>query len=173
MLQGETRVSSDPNVVLTTILGSCVTACIWDPEAGVGGLNHFLLPGCDNSPKGALGYGVQAMELLVNGLIRAGAARSRLKVKLLGGAKMSDGGIEIGEENAKFALWFVENEGFELIDTCLGGQQGRSIRFWPVTGRIQRRFMPNARELHLEDQPRRSKSHAAGHSESGGDVQLF
>ena len=173
VLQGEMRVSDDPNVVMTTILGSCVAACMWDDVLGIGGLNHFLLPGNDKSRSGVIGAGVHAMELLVNGLIRSGAERDRLKVKLLGGAKMRDGHIDIGEENAKFAKWFVENEGFELIDSCLGGRRGRSLRFWPVGGRIQRRFMEDARSVAQADQAQAPARPPRPEAADSGDVQLF
>lgn len=173
VLQGETHVSADRTVVLTTILGSCVAACMWDEDAGVGGINHFLIPGGDDSPSGGLSYGVNAMELLVNGLIRKGARRERLKVKLLGGAKMRDSKIDIGASNARFAKWFVQNEGFELVDCCLGGRQGRSLRFWPVGGRIQRRFMADARAVAAEEIAPRTLPASRQREEPSGDVQLF
>lgn len=173
VLQGETRISSDQNIVLTTILGSCVAACMWDEGAKIGGINHFLIPGGDDSPVGGLSYGVNAMELLVNGLIRAGASRERLKVKLLGGAKMRDGGLDIGASNARFARWFVRNEGFDLVDCCLGGRQGRSVRFWPVGGRIQRRFMADARTLPAEEIMPEASIIAPRKDDPSGEVQLF
>lgn len=173
VLQGETRVADDPDMVMTTILGSCVAACVWDPIAQVGGMNHFLLPGCEKSPDGALGYGVHAMELLVNGLTQRGALRRNLKVKLLGGAKMRDGGSDIGAENANFARWFVENEGFELVDCCLGGRRGRNIRFWPVGGRIQRRFMEKTQSVDDQKTALRPDADWARDRQPSGDVQLF
>ncbi len=95
LLQGDVQVSQDENMVMTTILGSCVAACMWDPEARIGGMNHFLLPGNGDSTAGVMRHGVHAMELLVNGLIQAGASRSALKVKLLGGAKMFNSRIDM------------------------------------------------------------------------------
>ncbi|GAA6181252.1 MULTISPECIES: chemotaxis protein CheD [unclassified Shimia] len=172
LLQGDVQVSSDGQVVMTTILGSCVAACMWDETSGVGGMNHFLLPGNEGASAGAMSHGVHAMELLVNGLIQAGANRNRLRVKLLGGAKMFNSRIDIGTKNAEFATWFVKNEGFELVDCCLGGQRGRNLRFWPVGGRIQRRFMKDTRlledEVTKKPTPRKPKV-----DDSIGDVQLF
>eukprot|EP00581_Thalassiosira_minuscula_P038991 CAMPEP_0184472470 /NCGR_PEP_ID=MMETSP0740-20130409/112283_1 /TAXON_ID=385413 /ORGANISM="Thalassiosira miniscula, Strain CCMP1093" /LENGTH=138 /DNA_ID=CAMNT_0026849131 /DNA_START=40 /DNA_END=453 /DNA_ORIENTATION=- len=122
LLQGDVEVSQNQDIVMTTILGSCVAACMWDETAGIGGMNHFLLPGTEDGSAGSMSHGVHAMELLVNGLIQAGARRDKLKVKLLGGAKMFNSRIDIGSKNAEFAMWFVRNEGFELVDCCLGGQ---------------------------------------------------
>ena len=90
IIQGEYKVVSDPDVVLSTILGSCVAACLRDPVAGVGGMNHFLLPGSGNASLGggdATRYGVHLMELLINGLLKKGARRDRLEAKVFGGAK--------------------------------------------------------------------------------------
>ena len=88
VVQGEYRVIRDPRVVLTTILGSCVATCIWDDVAGVGGMNHFLLPGDEAGGSDHVKYGVNAMELLINGLLKEGASRARLRAKLFGGAKV-------------------------------------------------------------------------------------
>jgi len=68
-------------------------------------------------------------------------------------------------------MWFVRNEGFELVDCCLGGQRGRNIRFWPVGGRIQRRFMKDTRLLNEEEAPRRKPKPKV--DDNLGDVQLF
>lgn len=140
IVQGEHRVSRDPDTVLMTILGSCVAACIRDPVAGVGGLNHFLLPGGGAGAGGhlrdpeAVKYGLHAMELLINSLIRAGAQRHRLEAKLFGGACMQAGLPDIGRKNARFAEDFLRAEGIAYVGGSLGGTRGRKIRYWPVSG---------------------------------------
>ncbi len=86
IIQGEYKVSNDPNVVITTILGSCVAACIRDPAAGVGGMNHFLLPGSTEALAAggdATRYGVHLMELLINGLLKQGARKSAWRPRFL------------------------------------------------------------------------------------------
>ena len=107
IIQGEYKVVTDPNVVLTTILGSCVAACLRDPVAGVGGMNHFLLPGNAQSMTSggdATRYGVHLMELLINGLLKKGARRDRLEAKIFGGAKTIATFSNVGEQNAAFAM---------------------------------------------------------------------
>ncbi|UYV38609.1 chemotaxis protein CheD [Rhodobacteraceae bacterium D3-12] len=104
-------------------------------------MNHFLLPGEVGDQSGNTRYGVNAMELLVNGLIKQGAARHRLLVKLFGGAKMFEGSVNVGDKNAGFARWFMKSEGIPVVTECLRGRKGRKIRFWPSTGRAQRMFM--------------------------------
>ena len=143
IVQGEQHVDDDPTVVLTTILGSCIAACLWDNVAGIGGMNHFLLPGDETAlrqsqPAGdAMRFGVHAMELLVNGLLRRGAVRSRLQAKLFGGARMIKGLTDIGELNASFAERFLRAEGISVVGGSLRGEQGRRIQFWPVSGRAR------------------------------------
>ena len=145
VIQGEYRVSSDPELVLTTILGSCVAACIRDPVVGVGGMNHFLLPGEGATTEGeGLRYGVQSMELLVNDLLRRGARRERLEVKLFGGARLIDGLTDVGTQNAGFAERFVRDEGLIHAGGSLRGDRARRIQYWPVSGRARQVFLAAA-----------------------------
>jgi len=155
VVQGEFRVIDDPNVVLTTILGSCVAACLRDPESRVGGMNHFLLPGdIQASTSGdAERYGVHLMELLINGLLKSGARRERLEAKLFGGARVVRGLSDIGAKNASFAKSFLRNEGIKLVAEDLGGVHGRRMEYYPVSGRARQIFLsPNA-HMPREQQP--------------------
>lgn len=140
VIQGEYAVSDQADAVLCTLLGSCVSACIRDPEAGVGGLNHFLLPEGEG-PSGNLSYGVNAMELLINDLLRRNARRDRLEAKLFGGARMIKTAIDIGAQNARFARGFLAAEGIPVTGESLGGVRARRIEFWPVTGRIRQQLI--------------------------------
>jgi chemotaxis protein CheD len=135
VIQGQFHVAVEADVMLTTILGSCVAACIRDPRAGVGGMNHFLLPG-ETGDEG-LRYGVQSMELLVNALLRKGARRERLEVKLFGGAHLFDGLSDVGAQNAAFAERFLRDEGLTHAGGSLRGDRARRIQFWPVSGRAR------------------------------------
>lgn len=141
--QGEQRVGRHPDDALTTVLGSCVACCLHDPERGVGGMNHFLLPGGGASGDPAR-YGLHAMELLINGLLRAGASKGALVAKLFGGARMRDGLGGIGAANAAFAERFLAEEGIDCLRSSLGGVRARRVRFWPATGRAQLRLVDPA-----------------------------
>jgi chemotaxis protein CheD len=149
LMEGEFRVSDNPNVVLTTVLGSCVAACLRDPVAGIGGMNHFLLPGDDHRAKSrdAERYGVHLMELLVNGLMSHGAQRGRLEAKLFGGSKTIFKSSDVGAMNARFAETFLRNEGIRVIGGSLGGPVGRRVEYWPVTGRARQISMPRPKEI--------------------------
>jgi chemotaxis protein CheD len=143
VMQGEYCVSGDPFVMMTTILGSCVAACMRDPEAQVGGMNHFLLPGADDrsQTRAAESYGVHLMELLVNDLLRHGARRERLVAKLFGGSATMQGLRDIGALNSQFAERFLSNEGIAYTGGSLGGDRGRRIQFWPTSGRARQAAM--------------------------------
>lgn len=164
IIQGEFKVSDEPNLVLTTLLGSCVAACIHDPLARIGGMNHFLLPGDVGSPRDSERMGVQLMELLLNGLMRQGAQRARLEAKLFGGARMMAGRSDIGAKNAEFARRFLIYEGVKLVGGDCGGHQGRRIQFSPATGRALQSYIAQVVE------PASAKLFARP---SVGDVDLF
>jgi len=169
LFQGDYYVTRDPNVVVTTILGSCVAACIRDPEAGVGGINHFLLPGNIDDPKSPRSdfVGVHLMELLINGLLREGARRSSLEAKLFGGGRTVDGLSDIGSMNAAFAMRFLEAEGIAIKRGSLGGGQGRRIQFWPVSGRVRQSLISPAEARDRPFQP------SVAIRPNAGDVDLF
>ncbi|MEA3536080.1 chemoreceptor glutamine deamidase CheD [Rhizobium sp. CC-YZS058] len=140
VIQGEFKVVTDPDVVLSTILGSCVAACMRDPVAGVGGMNHFLLPGSADalaSGGDATRYGVHLMELLINGLLKKGARRDRLEAKIFGGAKTIARFSNVGEQNALFARRFLQDEGIAIVGESTGGDHGRKLEYWPLSGRAR------------------------------------
>jgi chemotaxis protein CheD len=140
VIQGEWKVVNDPDVVLSTILGSCVAACMRDPIAGVGGMNHFLLPGSADaisSGGDATRYGVHLMELLINGLLKKGARRDRLEAKIFGGAKTIARFSNVGEQNALFARQFLMDEGIQVVGESTGGDHGRKLEYWAVSGRAR------------------------------------
>jgi chemotaxis protein CheD len=134
--QGELQVSDAPDVVLKTLLGSCVATCLFDPVARVGGMNHFLLATGPDGGTHSERYGLFAMEILINGLLKLGARKSRLRAKIFGGATMSGRMGHIGAKNCEFAISFLEIEGMPVVASSLGGGQARAIRFTPTTGRV-------------------------------------
>jgi chemotaxis protein CheD len=162
LVQGEFRVTSDPDVMLTTLLGSCVAACLRDPLAGVGGMNHFLLPGRETQERRleAESYGVHLMELLVNGLLQHGARRERLEAKLFGGGRTMSGLSDIGSLNAEFAERFLANEGIACVGKSLRGEQGRRIQYWPVSGRARQTFITPDKVAVSQPVPRPVPPHA-------------
>ena len=144
LLQGEHHVATTTDAVITTVLGSCIAACLWDARAGIGGMNHFLLPDGPDGGAAPLRYGLHAMELLINALLRHGADRTALRAKLFGGAHLQPHLPDIGNRNRSFAEDFLRREGIPCIGGSLGGNRARRLRFWPADGRAQQFLLPPA-----------------------------
>jgi chemotaxis protein CheD len=165
VLQGELHISADPAEVLSTILGSCVAVCMWDPLARIGGMNHFLLPDGTGRGSNTIKYGTHAMELLINGLLRGGASRNRLLAKLFGGAQMVSQFRDIGAGNIRFARDFLRAESIPCVSESLGGTEARRIRFWATTGQARMLSVPRSDDVLV----RRVPAPAAAAS----DITLF
>lgn len=131
----------DPDCRLVTILGSCVSVCLFDPVARAGGMNHFLLASGGAAGDASARYGVNAMELLINALQKLGAERTRLRADVFGGAKMVPGLCNVGETNARFAVDFLRTESIHLSRSSTGGTRARKVTLWPATGAVQEAFI--------------------------------
>lgn len=146
VLPGECKVSAEPSETFVTTLGSCVAACIRDPYTGFGGMNHFMLPSKSKeaSSKGsmdALRFGNNAMELLINEVLRRGCPREELEIKVFGGGNVIEGPNKIGSSNAKFVLEYLQNEGLRVQVADLEGSYPRKIHYSPSTGKVSRLIM--------------------------------
>jgi len=145
---GEHRVSTNPDEVQVTTLGSCVAACLWDPAERIGGMNHFLLPdapssdlsSCDETAR----YGSVAMERLINTVLAAGGKRERLQAKLFGGARVIESRMDIGRQNGAFACAYLRREGIRVASHDLGGPFPRRILWFPTEGRALRRLLTSS-----------------------------
>jgi chemotaxis protein CheD len=133
-------VSLGGNELLVTVLGSCVAACIRDPIARVGGMNHFMLPGSDSGAWGAasasLRFGNFAMERLINDILCRGGYRQNLEVKVFGGASMGSS-AQVGLRNAEFVETYLREEGLRIAAADLRGDHARRIHYYPRTGRAR------------------------------------
>lgn len=167
VVQGGHGVSADSDVCMTTILGSCVSACLWDPVSRVGGMNHFLLPEAPEGARDDRRYGVQAMELLINALLSRGARRERIRAKVFGGARMSPAMADIGGRNGAFVQRFLADENIPLESSSLGGLSARRIQFWPATGRARQHL------VEAGDVPNRERALARPAAADVGDLELF
>lgn len=168
--QGETHVTRDAREVLTTVLGSCIAACLRDPVAGVGGMNHFLLARGAGADQEALRYGVNAMELLINALLSHGARRERLEAKLFGGAAVIPGLSDVGAGNIRFAHAYLADEGIAFAGGDVGGVHPRRIQYWPLSGRARQLAIPafDATRLIAREREATCTQDSGGH-----DVELF
>jgi chemotaxis protein CheD len=144
LLPGEYYVTAR-DMVLTTVLGSCVSACVRDSTAGIGGMNHFMLPE-DADPTSrdavaAMRYGVYAMEMLINELLKAGARRERLEAKVFGGGAVLTNMtmLNVGDRNADFVLHYLQTEQVRIAAQDLRGGLPRRINYFPASGRVAMR----------------------------------
>jgi len=165
--QGDSIASGDPDVIFTTVLGSCVAVCLHDGRAGIGGMNHFLLaepaPIANEEVRLLNRYGVHSMELLINAMLKRGAMRRNLKARIYGGATMRQGLGEIGTTNIQFARRFLINESIAILGENVGGTSARRIEFRPAAGLSRCKTVSSQS---VEDTIKISPA-------SGGDVELF
>lgn len=145
VLPGELYVTREPDVI-ATVLGSCVAACVRDVKRHVGGMNHFLLPQAPRGTNADLAstarYGVYALELLLNKVMRGVGRRDDLEVKVFGGGRVLSTGGDIGRGNIEFVRTFFRDEGIQVVSEDVGDTVARRLRYWPMTGRVQLMRMP-------------------------------
>ena len=137
---GEYFVSQE-KLIMATLLGSCVSACLWDPIHNISGMNHFLLSSRHYNKKSSIGiseagrYGIHAMELVINNMLKLGANKRYLKAKVFGGGNVLNNPslnskiFNVGDVNIRFIKEFLNTEKIPLIASDLGGESGRVIRF--------------------------------------------
>ena len=139
ILPGEYYFTRKP-MMIVTVLGSCVAACIRDRVSGIGGMNHFMLP--DGEAGGAsassMRYGSYAMEVLINQLLKAGARRENLEAKVFGGGNVLRGfsSINVGERNARFVRDYLRSVNIRIVAEDLNDIHPRKVYFFPETGKV-------------------------------------
>lgn len=178
VLPGEFYVSTQ-NELVTTVLGSCVSACIHDPRRGIGGMNHFMLP----EPRGerdswtatasrAARYGSDAMEQLINAILVAGGQRADLQVKIFGGGRVLAQLTDIGQRNIDFVQHYIATERLNLCASDLGDVYPRQVQFFPNSGRARVRLLRRHDDVQLvADEPGYLKRLA--NDPIKGEVELF
>ncbi|HCE08936.1 MAG TPA: chemoreceptor glutamine deamidase CheD [Oxalobacteraceae bacterium] len=166
------------DMLIVTVLGSCVAACIRDRVSGVGGMNHFMLPdggGDADSPASAsMRYGAYAMEVLINDLQKAGAKRENLEAKVFGGGNVLRGfiAINVGERNAQFVRDYLRAENIRIIAEDLNDIHPRKVYFFPRTGKV---LVKKLKQLNNNTVVNREQDYATRlHSSTvSGEIELF
>ncbi len=170
---------SGKDMVIVTVLGSCVSACIRDRVSGIGGMNHFMLPdggGDENSPVSAsMRYGNYAMEILINELLKAGARRENFEAKVFGGGNVLRGftAINVGERNAKFVRDYLKTENIRITAEDLIDIHPRKVFFFPKTGKV---LVKKLKVVHNDTLKQREIEYANKLKKdnlSGGEIDLF
>jgi len=166
------------NMVLVTVLGSCVCACIRDRVSKIGGMNHFMLPESGQDKNNPLGesarYGIYAMEILINQLLKIGAKRSNLEAKVFGGASVLRGFTvnNVGERNAEFVQQFLKTEKIPVVAKDLLDIYPRKVYFFPDSGKVR---VKNLRNVHNDTIITREAEYNSRlhYAKLEGDVELF
>ncbi len=172
VLPGEYFVS-DEDLLIMTVLGSCIAACIWDSRLRIGGMNHFMLPegGTDTSGR----YGSYAMELLINELIKRGSSREYMQAKVFGGGAVISGmtSMNVGERNTQFVLDYLATERIPVVSKDVMDIYPRKVVFFPVTGKAMVKRLAHAHPETLESQERQGTATRLAQTNAGGTVDLF
>ncbi|MBI1835110.1 MAG: chemoreceptor glutamine deamidase CheD [Burkholderiales bacterium] len=166
------------DMLIVTVLGSCVSACIRDRVSGVGGMNHFMLPdggeNTENPVSASMRYGTYAMEVLINELLKAGARRENMEAKVFGGGNVLRGfsSINVGERNAQFVLDYLRTERMRVIAEDLNDIYPRKVYFFPKTGKV---LVKKLKTEHNDTLKKRELDYASRLKSApvGGDVDLF
>jgi chemotaxis protein CheD len=175
LLPGEYFVATR-DMLLVTVLGSCVAACIRDVRTGIGGMNHFMLPDTAATESAANGarYGVYAMEVLINHLLKLGARRENLEAKVFGGGNVLPGLVQanVGHKNAAFVQRFLATEHIRIAARDLADVYPRKVYYFPATGRA---LVKRLLVLHNDTVLTREIDYRARlvHAPVGGDIELF
>lgn len=171
VLPGEYFVDNEDLLVMTT-LGSCIAACLWDRQAQVGGMNHFMLPeGAGDSGR----YGSYAMELLINEMMKRGASKSRMEAKIFGGGAVISGmnTINVGERNTNFVMDFLKLERIPVVSKDVLDVYPRKVCFLPHSGKAMvKRLAPTNTDA-LIQQDRNAAQKAQPVVATGGSIDLF
>jgi chemotaxis protein CheD len=177
ILPGEFHSAGGP-VGMTTLLGSCVSTCLWDPDRRIGGMNHFMLPGDNGTstspvPRSAR-FGVHAMELLINQMLKLGADRRRLIAKVFGGGRVLRGfvSLDVGAANCQFVLEFLATEGIPVLARDILDNYARKLHFSPDTGKVLLKRV-DATTVDVVQQQEREYLNRIGSAGSGGAVEIF
>ncbi len=181
LLPGEYYVTTSDEVI-STVLGSCVAACIWDPVARIGGMNHFMIPtdGRQKTEAGAIDdaarYGMFAMEFLINKILRHGGERARLKTKIAGGGHVMPISTDIGQRNIDFVRQYMAAEGLALTSEHVGGPYPMKLLFHPLDGRARVMEIKNIKNETVVRRERRYAAHldhASDTTAAASGVELF
>ena len=173
VLPGEYFVS-DENLVIQTVLGSCIAACLWDSRTRVGGMNHFMLPDSSSTDQSGR-YGSYAMEVLINELMKIGGRRETMQAKVFGGGQVmaNFSSVNVGERNTAFVRDYLATERIPIVSEDVLDIYPRKVVFFPVTGKAMVKRLAHAHPDLIAAEKARGNAAVVAQSGRGGSVDLF
>ncbi|AVP56883.1 chemoreceptor glutamine deamidase CheD [Pulveribacter suum] len=173
VLPGEYFVARE-QMTIVTVLGSCIAACLWDSRAGVGGMNHFMLPDGDSADTSGR-YGSYAMELLINEMMKQGARRETLQAKIFGGGQVMANftTMNVGERNTRFVQNYLATERIPIVSEDVLDIYPRKVVFFPVSGKVMVKRLAHAHPEAMAQEVVRGNAVSVARATSGGSVDLF
>jgi len=170
---GELHYVTGDDLMVMTVLGSCIAACIWDPRVRVGGMNHFMLPEGAGDTSGR--YGSYAMELLINEMLKRGAQRGNLEAKVFGGGQVIAGmdTMNVGLRNTSFVLDYLKTEHIPVVSKDVLDIYPRKVCFLPASGKVMVKRLAPTQAAALLAQERAAAQRVTPAASAGGSVDLF
>lgn len=182
ILPGEFYVTKSSEAI-STVLGSCISACIWDSKLHIGGMNHFMLPikgdlighdGWQHNNSYTCRYGLWAMEYLINEILKYGGVRQNLQVKLFGGGRvLQNMSTDVGEQNIHFAHDYVMNEGLPIVGSDVGGPWPRKVLFYPDTGKVLVKKLQSTHNDTIQRRERQYRDSLEAPVQDSAEIELF
>ncbi len=180
ILPGEYYVTNGGELV-TTVLGSCVSACVRDRIFGIGGMNHFMLPistdgkgwgGSDDLLSTATRYGNYAMEHMINDILKHGGHKSHLEAKIFGGGKVIQNLSDVGTRNIEFVRDYLQTEGIPVLAENVGDIHPRKVVYIPATGKA---YVKRIKHLHNDTVVKRENAYRSEIATQPvvGEIELF
>ncbi|MBV1910164.1 MAG: chemoreceptor glutamine deamidase CheD [Kangiellaceae bacterium] len=175
ILPGEFYVTAH-NEAITTVLGSCISACVRDPVAGLGGMNHFMLPignsASSSQQEDAARYGNFAMEQMINDILRNGGNRDNLEIKIFGGGRVMKGVTDVGKKNINFVKEYIILEQLNLLAEDVGGNYPRKVMYLPKTGKVKMKKLISKHNSTVETRDE-TYFERITHQKTEGEIELF
>lgn len=172
---GDCFTTKQDGQMAATILGSCISACIHDPIAKIGGMNHFLLPSSNSADGESARFGAFAMEQLMNDLMKLGGRKDRFEIKIFGGGNVIENSSMIGDKNINFVKEYLRNEGLKIVAEDVGGTTPRKVRYTPYTGKAMIMRIEKKDDLQRvkEEEESYSKTISTNKKDVSDSIELF
>ena len=173
LLPGDYYVTTRKDEMITTVLGSCIAACIYDVKTGYGGMNHFMLPEGSKSDDGCTRFGINAMERMINDLLKCGSRRENIRAKVFGGGNVLKRKTNVGQRNIDFVREYLAAEQLPIESADVGLIYPRKVNFYPGTGKVMVKRLRSLHNNTIEKREAKYRSQLEVEKRASGEIELF